>query len=165
MKKKATIFLALCVMINFVLEEMPPMIYFNATSSLPQGFYLRIPGKECRRGDYVVFEPSEEVKTLILKNGWGDGERDFLKQVGAIAGEKYSVNAETLNFEIEGKYIGKVYETDNNGNALPKLRGEFEVPKGCILPIATSARSFDGRYSGAISEKRIKARVIPILTW
>ena len=91
------------------------MIYFNVTSSLPQGFYLRIPGKECKRDDYIIYESSEEVKALIVKNGWGDGERDFLKRVGAISGEKYSVDAETLKFEIGGKYIGQVYETDNNG--------------------------------------------------
>lgn len=165
MRKKALIFFALCVVINLVLENVPKVIYFNVTSSLPQGFYLRIPSKEFRRGDYIVYEPSEEVKKLIVENGWGDGERDFLKKVGAIAGEKYSIDAETLKFEIEGKYIGQVYETDNKGNALPKLRGEFEVPKGYVLPIATNARSFDGRYVGVISEKIIKARVVPILTW
>lgn len=165
MSKKAVIFFALCVVINLVLENVPKVIYFNVTSSLPQGFYLRIPSKEFRRGDYIVYEPSEEVKKLIVKNGWGDGERDFLKKVGAIAGEKYLIDAETLKFEIEGKYIGQVYETDNKGNTLPKLRGEFEVPEGYVLPIATNARSFDGRYVGVISEKIIKARVVPILTW
>ena len=165
LKKKAMIFLGLCLAMSLMLEEMPKIIYFNVTSSLPQGFYLRIPCKDCRRGDYIVYEPSEEVKTLIIENGWGDGKRDFLKKVGATAGERYSVDAETLRFEIEGKYIGQVYETDNNGNDLPKIRGEHEVPKGYMLPIATSARSFDGRYSGAIPKSQIKARVVPILTW
>ena len=165
LKKKAVVFLGLCLAMSLMLEEMPKMIYFNVTTSLPQGFYLRIPGKECRRGDYIVYEPSEEVKMLIIKNGWGDGKRDFLKKVGATTGGKYSVDVETLKFEIEGKYIGQVYETDNTGNVLPKLRGEFEVPKGYVLPIATSARSFDGRYSGAIPKSQIKARVVPILTW
>lgn len=165
LKKKAVVFLGLCLAMSLMLEEMPKMIYLNVTSSLPQGFYLRIPGKECRRSDYIVYEPSEEVKMLIIKNGWGDGERDFLKKVGATAGERYSVDAKTLKFEIEGKYIGQVYEKDNAENVLPKLRGEFEVPKGYVLPIATSARSFDGRYSGAIPKSQIKARVVPILTW
>ena len=165
MKKKAAIFLALCLIINFTLEEMPKMIYFNVTSSLPQGFYLRIPGKECRRGDYIVYEPSEETRALIIKNGWGNGDYDFLKKVGATAGEKYSINARTLTFEIAGKYFGQVYETDNKGNELPKMRGEFKVPKGHVLPVATSARSFDGRYSGTISQNCIKTRVVPILTW
>ena len=165
MNKKVVIFLGLFLVVNLMLEEMPKMIYFNVTTSLPQGFYLRIPCKECRRGDYIVYEPSEEVKTLIIKNGWGDGKRDFLKKVGATEGEKYSIESDTLRFEIEGKYIGQVCDTDNAGNVLPKLRGEFEVPKGYVLPIATSARSFDGRYSGAIPKSQIKARVVPILTW
>ena len=68
-------------------------------------------------------------------------------------------------FEISGKYVGQVYETDNAGNELPKLRGEYEVPKGYVLPVATSARSFDGRYSGVIPENRIKAKVVSIFTF
>ena len=79
--------------------------------------------------------------------------------------EDFEVKHEQAVVEIEGKYIGQVYETDNVGNVLPKLRGEFEVPEGYVLPIATSARSFDGRYSGAITKSEIKARVVPILTW
>ena len=165
MNKKAVVFLGMCLAVGLMLGEMPKMIYFNVTTSLPQGFYLRIPCKECRRGDYIVYEPSEEVKTMIIENGWGDGERNFLKKIGATEGEKYFIDAETLKFEIEGKYIGQVYESDNAGNILPKLRGEYEVPKDYVLPIATSARSFDGRYSGAIPKSQIKARVVPILTW
>ena len=165
MKKKVIIFLAVCVATKFCFEEVSNIFYLNVTSSLPTGFYMKIPSKECRHNDYIVYEPSKEVKAMIIENGWGDGKRDFLKKVGATAGEKYSIDAETLKFEIEGRYIGQVYETDNAGNVLPKLRGEFEVPKDYVLPIATSARSFDGRYSGAIPKSQIKARVVPILTW
>ncbi len=162
MKKKAIIFLMLCVAVRLVFEGMSETFYLNVSGSLPPGLYMRVPSENICDGDYIIYEPSEEVKAIIVKNGWGNGKHDFLKQVGATAGEKYSVNPETLNFEIEGKYIGKVFEKDNVGNELPKMRGKFEVPKGCVLPIATSERSFDGRYSGVIEEKRIKARVIPI---
>ena len=165
MKRKAIIFLALCVATKFGFEELSDIFYLNVTSSLPTGLYMKIPSRECRHNDYIVYEASKEVKEMIIENGWGDGKRDFLKKVGATAGERYSIDAETLKFEIEGKYIGQVYETDNNGNALPKLRGEFEVPKGHVLPIATSARSFDGRYSGTIPQNSIKTRVVPILTF
>lgn len=79
-----------------------------------------------------------------------------------MAGEKYSIDSEKLIFEIEGKYIGKVFEKDSIGNELPRLRRNFEVPKDYILPIATSERSFDGRYTGVIPISRIKAKVIPI---
>lgn len=164
MRKKAIIFLMLCVAARLVFEGMSEIFYLNVTSSLPRGLYMKVSSKKLNRGDYIIYEPSEEVKAIIVRNGWGNGKHDFLKQVGAVSGEKYSINADTLTFEIEGEYIGKVFEKDNFGNELPKLRGNFEVPQDCVLPIATSERSFDGRYSGAISKNQIKARVIPIFT-
>lgn len=155
----------MCVAISAVLRILPSILYLNVTESLPIGLYMRIPGKECRRGDYIVYEPPEEVKEIITKNGWGDGKREFLKKVGAVAGESYSIDEETLAFEAAGKYIGQVFEKDTLGHELPKLRGKFEVKTGYVLPIATSARSFDGRYSGEIPIEKIKARVVPIIIW
>lgn len=165
MARKAAIFLVICVAVNMVFEMMPKIIYVNVTSSLPQGIYVRVPREEIKKGDYIVYEPSEEVKEMIIKNGWGDGKHDFLKKVGAVSGEKYTIDSETLAFKIGGKYVGQVYEKDNAGNELPKMRGKFEVPKGYVLPVAASARSFDGRYSGAIPESEIKAKVIPVFLW
>lgn len=165
MVKKAVIFLAICLGINIAFEEVPKIFYVNVTSSLPCGVYLRVPKEEIKKGDYIVYEPSEEVKKIIIQNGWGNGKYDFLKKVGAVSGETYEIDEETLKFEIGGKYIGQVYEKDNAGNELPKLRGKFEVPQGYVLPIATSERSFDGRYSGVIEQSRIKAKVVPFLIW
>ena len=165
MAKNAIIFLSICLVINLVFEELPEIFYVNVTSSLPQGLYVKVPSQELNKGDYIVYDPPPEVKETIIKNGWGEGKHCFLKQVGAVAGEKYSIDGKTLAFEISGKYVGQVYEKDNVGNELPKLRGKFEVPLGYILPIATNARSFDGRYSGVIPKSRIKAKVTPILTW
>lgn len=165
MKKRAAIFFALCVIARLAFEVMSDVFYLNVTPSLPTGLYMKIPGKEYRRGDYIVYEPSQSVKETVAKNGWGDGKHDFLKKVGAVEGDTYSIDAETLIFEAAGKYVGMVYETDNRGNPLPKLRGEFVVHEGYVLPIAMSARSFDGRYSGAIHKSQIKARVVPVFVW
>ena len=162
MARKAAIFLVICFAINMVFEIMPKIIYVNITSSLPQGIYVRVPREEIKKGDYIVYAPSAEVKKIIIKNGWGEGKHDFLKKVGAVAGEKYSIDSQTL---ASGKYVGQVYEKDNAGNELPNLRGKFEVPQGYVLPVATNARSFDGRYSGAIPKSRIKAKVVPIFLW
>ena len=162
---KILIFFVLCLSVGAAFEIISEIFFVNVSESLPLGIYVRVPNKNLCDGNYIVYEPPDEVKKIIVANGWGDGKRDFLKKVGAIEGEKYSINAENLNFEIEGKYIGKVFEKDNIGNELPKLRGNFEVPKNCILPIATSERSFDCRYSGVISKNLVKAKVIPILTW
>lgn len=136
----------------------------NVTESLPPGLYMKTFDNGYNCGNYIIYELPANVKKLIAKNEWGDGKHYFLKKLGAKAGEKYSIDSEKLTFEIEGKYIGKVFEKDSFGNELPKLRGNFEVPKDCVLPIVTNERSFDGRYTGVIPTSRIKAKVIPIFT-
>lgn len=165
LKKKVIIFLLMCAVAKIGFETLSETLYLNVSESLQLGLYLRMPKENYQRGDYIIYEPPEEVKAIIIKNGWGNGNRTFLKKVGAIAGDSYSIDEETLIFEAAGKYIGQVYETDTAGNKLPKLRGKFKVKEGNVLPVATNARSFDGRYTGEIPTKSIKTRVIPILTW
>ena len=165
MKKKVIILLLMCAIAKIGFEEIPEILYLNVSQSLPVGLYLKIPGEKCRRGDYIIYEPSEEVRAIIINNGWGDGKHTFLKKVGAIAGDTYSIDEETLIFEAAGKYIGQVYETDTIGNELPRLRGKFKVREGNVLPVAMNARSFDGRYSGEIPLESIKTRVVPIFIW
>ena len=148
-----------------VVTIAPKMFFINTTSSLPVGLYVRIPGGEYRRGDYIVYEPDETTKTLVSGYGWHDTEpHTFLKIVGGVAGDRYSVDEKTKFFTIEGNYAGQVYETDSKGNSLPQIRGEFTVEQGRILPIATNPRSFDGRYTGTIPITSIKAKVMPLLT-
>ena len=165
LKKKVIIFLLMCAVAKIGFETLSEILYLNVSESLPLGLYLKISGENYQRGDYIVYEPTEEVKTIIIKNGWGDGKRTFLKKVGAIAGDSYSIDEETLKFEAAGKYIGQVCEMDTAGNKLPRLRGKFKVKEGNVLPVTMNSRSFDGRYTGEIAVKSIKTRVIPILTW
>ena len=162
--KKVFIFLSLCGAVGVCFAGLSEIFYLNVTESLPPGLYMKAFDSEYNCGDCIIYEPPEEVKNLIVKNEWGDGKHYFLKKIGATAGEKYSIDSEKLTFEIEGKYIGKVFEKDSMGKELPRLRGNFEVPKDCILPIATNERSFDGRYTGVIPISRIKTKVIPIFT-
>ena len=144
---------------------IPNIFYINYSPSLPIGLYMRIPGGEYRRGDYIVYEPDEATKTLVRGYGWHGEEHDtFLKIVGGVAGDKYSIDEKTKFFTIEENFVGQVYETDSKGNSLPQIRGEFTVERGRILPIATNPRSFDGRYTGTIPTTSIKAKVMPILT-
>lgn len=76
-KKKVIIFFASCVAMRLGFEGLSEIFYLNVTSSLPQGLYMRVPSKEFCRGDYIIYEPPEEVKELIIKNGWGNGKHDF----------------------------------------------------------------------------------------
>ena len=68
MKKKAVIFLLLCVAVRLGFEAMSEIFYLNVTSSLPQGLYMKIPSKEFSRGDYIIYEPTTINPNTALKN-------------------------------------------------------------------------------------------------
>ena len=154
-----------CVLASaMVFAALPHIFFFNTSKSLPVGLYVRIPGDEYEKGDYIVYEPDEGTKALVRRYGWNDNPGTFLKIVGGVAGDKYSVEESTRFFTVGDKYIGIAHETDTKGNRLPQIRGDFTVEEGRILPIGTASRSFDGRYTGTIPITRIKAKVKPLLT-
>lgn len=154
---------ALCLSVTIGIFQCVSYFFFlNITDSLPIGLYIRVPMTDFQRGDYIVYEPSEDVRHMVVDYGWGDGKHVFLKQIGAVPGDHYAINEETKEFLIEGEYRGRVFDTDTQGHRLPQLRGEFTVPEGYVLPVATNPRSFDGRYTGTISVKSINAKVIPL---
>ena len=140
------------------------VFYYNHTDSLPRGLYLRMPLRELQDGDYVVFEPTEAITSVAYERGWLSPGVRFLKQVGAVAGECYEIESDSLQFKANGRYIGQVYPQDWEGRPMPEIRGSFLVPEGEFLPIGTNPRSFDGRYTGTVPLKNITARVIPLLT-
>ena len=140
------------------------VLYYNHTDSLPRGLYVRVPQGEIKAGDYVVFEPTEAITGLAYERGWLSPGVKFLKQVGAVAGESYEIEPDTLQFKARGRYIGQAFQEDKEGRPLPELRGSFIVPEGEFLPIGTNPRSFDGRYTGTVPVGNIRARVVPVMT-
>ena len=163
-RRKIIILFGFCLFVAMFFDFLPTVFYLNITDSLPVGLYMKIPGKDYHRGDYIVYEPNEKTKTLMRQYGWDDGTHTFLKRVGGIAGDTYAIDETTLTFTVNDKYVGQVYVTDTARHHLPQIRGNFTVEEGQILPIAKNPRSFDGRYTGTIPLKQIKAKVIPILT-
>ena len=142
------------------------IVFFNQTASVPVGFYVRVPDRPLARGDYVVYEMTEVTRRYAVARGYVTKPTEpFLKRVGAIAGDSYSIDAETRRFFIDGTYIGDVFERDRMERPLPQQEGAFIVSEGEFLPIGESTRSFDGRYTGTVPTSHIIAIVVPLLTW
>ena len=141
-------------------------VFYNQTASVPVGFYVRVPDRPLARGDYVVYEMTEVTRRYAVARGYVTKPTEpFLKRVGAIAGDSYSIDAETRRFFIDGAYIGDVFERDRMERPLPQQEGAFIVSEGEFLPIGESTRSFDGRYTGTVPTSHIIAIVVPLLTW
>lgn len=138
-------------------------IFFNRTASMPVGFYLRIPNTGIRDGDIVVYEPTEEAKSLLVERHYTEKGDRLMKIVGAMPGESYGMD-EKEGFLVRGKYIGPIFASDTLGRELPVRYGTFRVEPGHFLPVGEHALSFDGRYEGTVPQENIVARVVPLFT-
>lgn len=165
-------------MLAFRLAQVKPMpeaeriLFWNCTESLPAGFYVRIPASvllwrepagSLRDGDYVVYQPEPETAAFGAARGWMQEDTLFLKRVGAVDGECWSVTGD-LRFLVNGEYLGPVFLEDREGRPMPHLPGCHTVPTGMFLPVGDAPRSFDGRYTGPVATANIRAIVFPLLT-
>ncbi len=147
------------------LPEGSWLICWNGSGSVPKGLYLRVPVGILEDGDYVVFEPNELTASYAVARGWSKPGTLFLKEIGALPGENYCVNPDTLQFYANGRYIGQASQRDHEGRPLPSvIRGSYIVPAGEFLPIGRNSSSFDGRYTGTVPLGNIRAKVTPLLT-
>ena len=147
--------------------------YFNKTESLPLGIYVRIPdfilslqGREptaIKKGDYVVFEPNEETKKLVVERKYAPAAELFLKKVGGRYGDSWTIDKD-YNFYLNDEYYGNVFLKDKFGNNMPIKIGSFQINKDEFLPVGEAERSFDGRYTGVVKVSNIKAIAYPLFT-
>lgn len=151
------------------LPKLPPedsLFFLNETASLQKGIYLRIPAWFYQDGDYVVYQPTAEVDKLIDERQWRPANTaHLLKKIGAMEGEVYGVNPTTMSFSIRDKYVGQAFAEDREGNPMPVKYGKHVVAMGTFLPVGTAPRSFDGRYTGTVPLKNIRAKVVPFINW
>lgn len=144
-------------------DSMPQLFVKNLTASMPVGLYLILPDTEPKDGDIVSFVPPEEVTKLALERGWIKEKVNFLKTVGALPGDTYTITDWAIY--INGTYVGSVYSVDGQDRPMPELRGTFVVQDGYFLPISTyRPRSFDGRYIGEVPLSSVRHRVVPFFT-
>lgn len=144
----------------------PSIIYFNTTPSIPIGLYLRIPATTVRKGDIVSYIPPQEVVNEIIRlNGEEPKQTYFLKYVGALEGDSYTIDQNTKSFIVNGEYIGSVRDKNGKDLPMPNLNGTHIVAKDEFLPIAPNPASFDGRYTGTVPIHLIISRAIPLLTF
>ena len=145
--------------------SLPPnTLFYNRSGSMPLGYYLAIPSKNIQKGDLVCIELPKEMESYAIERGWIKPGELLLKKVGAMYGETYEITDRLI--QIEGKYVGPVYEQDRKGQTMPVRRGTFTVKKNHFLPVAEqSPTSFDGRYYGDVPMESIITKVIPLVTF
>ena len=159
MSKKRAFYGGITVLLMLFMLFPSRIIFVNVTASLPPGIYVSIPNTTLRQGDYVGYQPTDEVRDFSLEHGWMPGDQYLFLKKAALPGTFYQIGE---RFYIEGEDRGPVFKTSPSGVQLPDKHGIFVVPEGQFLPYGTNDYSFDGRYEGTVPMENIVARVIPI---
>jgi len=151
-------------LLSFPVGKLPKSYYLNLSPSVPLGLYRIAAPTHLAVGDLVVFDPPEEAHSFLYGRHWLPQGWPLIKYVGALAGETFSV--ESASFHINNKYIGMVYDRDDEGRTLLKITGTHIVEPGMFLPVSPYSRSFDGRYFGTVPVNSIKGKASPLwLYW
>lgn len=140
-------------------QAMHHQFILNLSSSVPLGVYFLNGSENYMRGDLVLFDVPDNAKSLIYGRGFLPEGWPLIKKIGALPGDRVCID-ETLT--INGTILGPVLKADNKSRALPQMRGCFSVAPGYFFPIATTARTIDGRYFGPVAINTIKGKATPI---
>ena len=88
----------------------------------------------------------------------------FLKELAALGGDRVCVLPHRL--EINGRYVGPVYEEDSQGRPLPRNLGCYPVPQGMFFAASGHLdKSFDSRYFGPLPLTQLLGEARPVWTF
>ena len=143
--------------------DPPPKLIWNASASIPIGFYAVRPAQKLGRGDVVAVTPPEPLASFLADGGYLPRGVPMLKHVVALPGQR--VCRDQLLIRVDGVDIGWARPRDSRGRALPTWQGCHVVAEGEIFLMNPTVRdSLDGRYFGPIATSSVIGRATPLWT-
>ena len=145
------------------LVSLPLLFVWNASASVPIGFYLINRPRDVRVGDLVAVMPPKPLADFMVERGYIDRGVPLLKHVAALPGQKVCRTGNAIT--VEDMQFGIALDRDRRGRPLPIWQGCLKVADGDIfLMNVPVADSLDGRYFGPISASTVIGQATPLYT-
>lgn len=139
----------------------PVRLIWNASASVPIGFYLIRDMDRPLRGDLVAVMPPPEIAGFITERGYTTPGVPLLKQVIGLPGQR--VCRIGVRIMLDGLYQGDALARDRFGRAMPVWQGcQIIAPGELFLMNRDAPDSLDGRYFGVWPQDQIIGRAVPI---
>jgi conjugative transfer signal peptidase TraF len=140
-----------------------PQVVFNASDSVPRGWYAIEPIDRPHVGDYVLVRLPRAVRGFAADRGYIPESLPLLKRVAALGGQRVCVADGTV--VVDGVAVARTLVRDGRGRPLPVARICRVLLDGEVFLLSTDApASFDGRYFGPLDRSFVRGRATPLWT-
>lgn len=144
--------------------NVSPMFIWNASASVPIGFYRVLPEDHLAVADLVVVMPPEPIAKFLADRNYLPRGVPLLKQVLGLPGQ--TVCRIHLDILIDGIVIATARERDHRGRQLPDWQGCRKIAEHEVFLLNwESTDSLDGRYFGPLPAASIIGRAVPLYTF
>ena len=126
-------------------EKLPIRLVWNASISVPTGFYSVSAGPP-GRGDLVLITLPDTARQLAERRGYMPPNVPVLKRVAALTGDTVC-RFERVVF-VNGSAVATAKLSDARGLKMPRWGGCFELKSCQVFLLGDHPNSFDGRYFG-----------------
>ncbi|MEM8773189.1 MAG: S26 family signal peptidase [Pseudomonadota bacterium] len=140
-----------------------PILVWNASASVPIGFYAVQPLDTPNVGDLVVLEPPLPLGDWLLEHGYLGADVPLIKRVAALPGQRVCRIGVTVS--VDGVTVATAKDRDRFDRLLPVWQGCQRLAEGQIFFLNPDTEaSLDGRYFGPLPRDTIIGRAVPIWT-
>ena len=127
-----------------------PQIVWNASSSVPIGFYA-IERRPLRRGDLALVKLPTNIAAWAADRGYLPRSAYLIKPVAAIGGDRVCRIGRTLL--VRGRIAVTAASRDAAGRPMLQWHGCRVLRSGELFVVSSGLNSFDGRYFGAVTSQ------------
>jgi conjugative transfer signal peptidase TraF len=143
------------------LTTSPPRLVYNASDSVPVGWYRISPADSLAPGDLVLVRLPPEARSLAAQRGYLPANVPLVKTVTAMAPQRICVQDSQVR--IDGAVVARRLTWDRLGRALPAWQAcRRLVGDELFLLSRNNPASFDSRYFGPVSADAVIGRAQPL---
>ncbi|WP_395502966.1 S26 family signal peptidase [Ectopseudomonas mendocina] len=142
------------------LTTSPPRLVYNASDSVPVGWYRISPTNSLAPGDLVLVHLPPEVRSLAAQRGYLPTNVPLLKTVAAMAPQRVCMLGNQVR--IDRVVVARRLRWDRQGRSLPYWQACRRLVGDELLLLSSNPESFDSRYFGPISADAVIGRAQPL---
>ena len=140
-----------------------PRLVWNASASVPVGFYTVSPAERIEVPDLVAVMPPEPFASFMVERGYVGRGVPLLKRVLGLPGQRVCRLRSAIT--VDGIEMGEALDRDRIGRDLPVWQGCRVIASSEIFLMNWEVRdSLDGRYFGPIPASSVIGRAVPLWT-